>query len=130
MDFYKPFVRPNAAEQHYLAVSRGMILAWGAVLVAIALVAQHLQRSVMELALTVASVPYGSMLGIFLLGVLTKRANGRGALTGALVALATMVLVVACTSLAWTWYVALGTVVTFTVGWVVSATAKQVPGVR
>ncbi len=130
MDFYKPFVRPNADEKHYLTVSRGMIVVWGVVLLAIALVAQHLQRSVMELALTVASVPYGSMLGIFLLGVLTKRANGRGALTGALVALAIMVFVVGYTSLAWTWYVALGTVVTFAVGWTASATAKQVPGVR
>jgi len=130
MDFYKPFVRPNADERHYLAISRGMIVVWGVVLVAIALVAQHLHRSVLELALTVASVPYGSMLGIFLLGVLTKRANGRGALTGALVALAIMVFVVGCTSLAWTWYVALGTVVTFAVGWAASATAKQVPGVR
>jgi SSS family solute:Na+ symporter len=60
------------------------------------------------------------MLGIFLLGVLTQRASGRGALTGALVALATMAVVVGYTSLAWTWYVALGTVVTFTVGWAVS----------
>ena len=120
MDFYKPFVHPNASEKHYLAVSRGMILVWGAVLVAIALVVQHLQRSALELALTVASVPYGSMLGIFLLGILTKRANGRGALTGALVALAVMVFVVAYTPIAWTWYVAIGTVVTFTVGWLAS----------
>ena len=120
MDFYKPFVRPNADDKHYLAVSRGMALGWGGVLVAIALVVQHLQSSVMELALKVASVPYGSMLGIFLLGVLTKRANGRGALTGAIVALVVMVFVVAYTPLAWTWYVALGTVVTFTVGWAVS----------
>jgi Na+/proline symporter len=116
VDFYKPFVRPNATEKHYLAVSRGMTLAWGTVLVAIALVAQHLHRSVLELALTIASVPYGSMLGIFLLGVLTKRASGRGALAGALVALATMVFVVWRTSLAWTWYVAVGTVVTLVVG--------------
>jgi SSS family transporter len=126
MDFYKPFVRPNADDKHYLAVCRGMVLAWGAVLVAIALVVQHLQSSVMELALKVASVPYGSMLGIFLLGVLTKRANGRGALAGALVALLVMGFVVACTPLAWTWYVALGTVVTFTVGWLASlATASK-----
>ena len=120
MDFYKPFIRPNASEKHYLAVSRGMIVVWGAVLLMAALVAQHLHQSVLVLALTVASVPYGSMLGIFLLGVLTKRANGRGALTGALVALAVMIIVVAYTPLAWTWYVAVGTVVTFAVGWVAS----------
>ena len=125
MDFYKPFIRPNAGEQHYLAVSRGVILAWGAVLVLIAWVAQLLHRSALELALTIASVPYGSMLGIFLLGVLTKRANGRGALTGALVALAVMFFVVAYSPLAWTWYVAVGTVVTFTVGWMVSGVGKR-----
>ena len=120
MDFYKPFIRPNADEKHYMAVSRGVVLAWGTVLTIIALVAQLLHRSVMELALTIASVPYGSMLGIFLLGVLTKRATARGALTGALVALAVMVFVVAYTPIAWTWYVAIGTVVTFVVGWVAS----------
>jgi Na+/proline symporter len=97
-----------------------VVLAWGIVLTIIALVAQLLHRSVMELALTVASVPYGSMLGIFLLGVLTKRATARGALTGALVALAVMVLVVPYTPIAWTWYVAIGTVVTFVMGWVAS----------
>ena len=128
MDFYKPFIRPNADEKHYLAVSRAMILAWGAVLVLIASVAQHLHRSALELALTIASVPYGSMLGIFLLGVLTKRATGRGALTGALVALAAMVFVVDYTPLAWTWYVAVGTVVTFTVGWAASGAGEREQG--
>ena len=128
MDFYKPFIRPNADEKHYLAVSRAMILAWGAVLVLIASVAQHLHRSALELALTIASVPYGSMLGIFLLGVLTKRATGRGAFTGALVALAAMVFVVDYTPLAWTWYVAVGTVVTFTVGWAASGAGEREQG--
>lgn len=123
VDFYKPFVRPNADERHYLRVSRGMTLAWGGVLVVIALLAQQFHRSVLELALTIASVPYGSMLGIFLLGVLTKRARSLGTLIGALLALATLGLVIAFTSIAWTWYVAIGTVVTFTAGWLASSLA-------
>jgi len=126
MDFYKPFVRPNADEQHFLRVSRGMTLFWGAVLIVIALAAQYLHQSVLELALTIASVPYGAMLGIFLLGVLTKRANERGVLTGAVLGLLTLCAVVAGNSLklfslAWTWYVAIGTLVTFVVGLTVSA---------
>ena len=119
MDFYKPFLRPQADDQHYLRASRAFTLLWGGVLVIIALGAARLQRSVLELALTIASVPYGSMLGIFLLGVLTKRATGRGALIGALAGLATLVYVVT-TPLAWTWYVALGTSVTFVTGWTAS----------
>ena len=85
-------------------------------IITIALAAQYLQRSALELALTVASVPYGSMLGIFLLGVLTRRATSRGALVGALCALATLGYVMHYTTIAWTWYVAIGTIVTFTVG--------------
>jgi Na+/proline symporter len=120
VDFYKPFVRPAADQKHYLRVSRGVTLLWGAVLVAIALVAQLLHQSVLELALTIASVPYGSMLGIFLLAVLTKRANSRGAFLGALLSLATLGAVMKFTSIAWTWYVAIGTVVTFVAGWAAS----------
>jgi SSS family transporter len=120
VDFYKPFVRPGADEKHYLRVSRGMTLAWGGVLVLIALVAQHFQRSVLELALTIASVPYGSMLGIFLLGVLTRRATSRGTLCGALLGLVALCLVMGFSSAAWTWYVAIGTVVTFVGGWLAS----------
>jgi len=120
MDFYKPYVRPHAEDRHYLRVSRIMTLAWGIVLIAIAFAAQHLRRSALEMALTVVSIPYGSMLGIFLLGVLTRRATSRGALVGALCALVTLAAVMRCTNIAWTWYVAIGSVVTFSIGWIVS----------
>jgi solute:Na+ symporter, SSS family len=125
MDFYKPLFRPDADQSHYLRVSRAMTLVWGVVLVAIALVAQYAKESVLELALTIASVPYGSMLGIFLLGVLTKRASSRGTLIGAVLGLATLVAIVigerfGLVSIAWTWYVAIGTMVTFAGGWLAS----------
>ena len=120
MDFYKPFVRPDASDHHYLRASRLATIGWGAVIISIAVGAQYLKSSAMEMALTVASVPYGSMLGIFLLGVLTRHANAKGALVGALCALATLGYVVHFTSIAWTWYVAIGTIVTFTVGFLVS----------
>jgi solute:Na+ symporter, SSS family len=129
VDFYKPFFRRGASEDHYLRISRIATLAWGGVLVAIALAAQLAQQSVLELALTIASVPYGAMLGIFLLGVLTKRATGEGAFVGALAGLATLVAVLVApafhfTPIAWTWYVAIGTTVTFGVGWVASRPSK------
>jgi len=116
MDFYKPFVRPEADPAHYLRVSRLVTLVWGGILVLIALLVQQMHQSVLELALTVASVPYGSMLGIFLLGVLTKRATGAGALIGALLGLAALIGFMTFTSVAWTWYVAIGACVTFATG--------------
>jgi SSS family solute:Na+ symporter len=129
VDFYKPLVRPNEGERHYLRVSRGMTLAWGAILLLIALLSQYLHESVLELALTIASVPYGALLGIFLLGVTTRRANSRGTLVGAAAGLATLIAVVVANALglvniAWTWYVVIGTLVTFVVGWVASVAAQ------
>ncbi len=123
VDFYKPFIRPGAEENHYLRVSRFLTVVWGGILILVALVAQRLHQSVLELALTVASVPYGSMLGIFLLGVLTKRATSTGALVGAAAGLTALVGVITRTSIAWTWYVAIGTTVTFIVGWLASGYA-------
>lgn len=130
MDFYKPFIRPAADERHYLRASRVLTLVWGAVLITIALGAAHLHQSVLELALTIASVPYGSMLGIFLLGALTRRTTPTGALVGALAGLAVLVAVIAGTDLAWTWYVAVGTCTTFLTGWCVSllGTREGMPG--
>ena len=125
MDFYKPFFRRDASEDHYLRISRLATLVWGGVLVVIALAAQLAQESVLELALTIASVPYGAMLGIFLLGVLTKRATSQGAFVGALGGIAALWMVLVApafhfTPIAWTWYVAIGTTVTFGLGWVAS----------
>lgn len=122
VDFYKPYLRPHAEERHYLRVSRGLTLAWGGVLILIALLAQTLHESVLVLALTITSVPYGSMLGIFLLGVLTTRATPRATLAGALLGLGILCVIMLGNSLgwfaiAWTWYVVIGTTVTFVTGW-------------
>jgi SSS family solute:Na+ symporter len=124
MDFYKPFFRPTADEREYMRVSRGFTLVWGLVLVIVAFVAQQFRQSVLELALTIASVAYGAMLGIFLLGVLTKRTSAGHALFGAILGLVTLLYVMKFTIVAWTWYVAIGTTVTFAAGWTASGVAR------
>ena len=116
VDFYKPFLKPDADDSHYLKVSRMITLLWGAVLIVIALFAQYMQKSVLEVALTIASVPYGCMLGIFLLGVLTNRVSGAAAAVGAAGGLAVLLAFMELTSVAWTWYVAIGTIATFALG--------------
>jgi solute:Na+ symporter, SSS family len=121
MDFYRPWIRPGRDEHHYMRVSRGMTIFWGGALIAFALVAHLLKESVLVLALTIASFPYGSMLGIFLLAVLVRKAHWRGTLVGAVMGLVALGAVMALTSIAWTWYVAVGTIVTFFTGWAASA---------
>jgi Na+/proline symporter len=75
--------------------------------------------------LTIASITYGALLGVFLLGTWNARANETGALLGFAAGLATMIAVNRFTPLAWTWYVLAGTIVTFFVGTIASEVARE-----
>jgi SSS family solute:Na+ symporter len=74
--------------------------------------------------LQIASVAYGALLGVFLLGVLTRRANQSGAMVGMLFGFVTE-LCLLYTKVPWTWYVVIGTVVTFGVGYAVSLMTEE-----
>ena len=121
LDFYKPLMKPNAPDQDLLKLSRWLTAAWGIILIAIAMLASS-WGSVFTTGLTIASLVYGPMLGAFLLGVLTKRANQTGVMAGMALSLAFMLFIKIefSTSVAWTWYVLIGTVVCFGVGYLVS----------
>ena len=113
-------------QQKLLSLSRWMTLAWGIVLMALGFVFMRWDK-VLELGLTVASFPFGCLLGLFLLGTLDKRANTPGALIGMFCGLSATVAVWKWSSVAYTWYVLVGSCVTFLVGLIISRiTAKQV----
>ncbi len=122
LDFYKPLINPNASDESLLKLSRWLTAAWGVILIFIAIMARG-WGSVFTVGLTIASLVYGTMLGAFLLGVVTKRANSVGVVTGMISSIAVMTCIKFYTDLAWTWYVLTGTVVCFSVGYVVSAIA-------
>jgi SSS family transporter len=121
LDFYKPLFRPEASDEHLLKLSRWLTAAWGIVLIGIAVLAST-WGSVFTTGLTIASLVYGPMLGAFLLGVLTKRANQTGVMTGMAASLAFMLMIKIefSSAIAWTWYVLMGTVACFGVGYAVS----------
>jgi Na+/proline symporter len=90
-----------------------MTLIWGIVLGLLGLIRWG---PVLVAGLTIASITYGATLGVFLLGTWNRRANEAGALVGFVTGLVTMVAVRFLAPLAWTWYVLVGTVITFAVG--------------
>src|SRR5438477_1072422 len=100
-----------------LALSRRMTLAWGLVLMAFGFVRWG---SLLETGLTVTSFPLGSLLGLFLLGTIDRRANATGALTGMFCGLAVTVSVWKFSSVAYTWYFLIGSCATFLIGALVS----------
>jgi Na+/proline symporter len=94
-----------ADDRSLMRRSRRMTLFWGPLL---------------EAGLTVASLPFGSLLGLFLFGTLNRRANATGALAGMFAGLLTILCVWRLTTIAFTWYVLIGSCVTFLVGSLVS----------
>ncbi|MDT7780796.1 MAG: solute:Na+ symporter, family [Acidobacteriota bacterium] len=126
LDLYRPLLNPDDSDEHYLRLSRWFTAAWGVVLILIAMLARG-WGSVFTVGLTIASLVYGPMLGAFLLGVLTRRTNQTGVMTGMAVSLAFMLLVKFYTTVAWTWYVLMGTIVCVTVGYAVSLLAGGRP---
>ena len=119
IDFYFRF-RPKVDEKRRLYLSRLATVLWGLVLFALAVIALHKAGRVVEVGLQIASVAYGALLGVFLLGVLTKRANQNGALIGMLCGFAVELYLWLGTSVPWTWWVAIGTAVTYSVGYACS----------
>jgi SSS family transporter len=105
--------RGGATQAHPLGRSRQMTLVWGVVLGLLGLIRWG---PVLEAGLTIASITYGGLLGVFLLGTWNRRANETGALIGFVTGIAAMIAARFLTPLAWTWYVLAGTVVTFAVG--------------
>jgi Na+/proline symporter len=101
----------------FLKLSRRMTLAWGLVLMAFGLVKWG---PLLETGLTVVSLPFGSLLGLFLLGTLDRSANAPGALVGMFAGLATILGLFRFTTVAYTWYFMIGALVTFAVGSIAS----------
>src|SRR5690242_13386438 len=108
--------------RRFLRVSRGMTLVWGFVLMGFGFVKWG---PLLETGLTVASLPFGSLLGLFLLGTFDRGANARGALVGMFAGLAVVLSVFQFTKVAFTWFFLIGAVATFAVGSMVSRMAHK-----
>jgi len=103
----------NSDPARLLRLARGMTLVWGLVLMSFGFVKWGPR---LEAGLTIASLPFGSLLGLFLLGTLDRGANARGALAGMIAGLAVILCVFRFTNVAFTWYVMMGSIVTFVTG--------------
>lgn len=118
-DLYKPF-RPNRDDKHYLKVSHVLTLVWGVVQIGVALAVRNQPGSALSMALSIASLINGPILGVFLVGTFLRRVSQPPALIGMLVSIASMLYVFFATAIAWTWYVFLGSLITFVVAWAAS----------
>jgi Na+/proline symporter len=98
-------------------MSRLFTLVWSALLVGMAIFFIYNQSKVLvEVALGVASFTYGGLLGLFLLGVLSKKVGETDAIIGFIAGIAVMIVVVEASTIGWTWYTIIGSSTTVLVG--------------
>jgi solute:Na+ symporter, SSS family len=115
-DFYQPLLSPRRSNEHYLKISRGLTAVWGAAQIVVAIMATSMQQRVVDAVLAIAAFTNGPILGLFLLGVLTKRVRASGALVGMIAGIVAMTFVWLELNISWQWYVLIGSAITFATG--------------
>ncbi len=123
VDFYLRR-KPQAAEAQRVRLSRWATVGWAVVLFALAILSRR-GGHVVEIGLSIASVAYGALLGVFLLGVLTRRANESGAMIGMACGFVLNLYLWLGTKVPWTWYVMIGSAATIAVGYGASIILKS-----
>jgi len=118
VDFYLR-MKPETSDQRRIALSRIATVFWGVVLFALGLASRY-GGSVLERGLAIASLAHGALLGVFLLGILTRRAKQTGTIIGMLCGLSLSIIIWGWTKVPYTWYVTIGSLVTFCVGYIAS----------
>jgi Na+/proline symporter len=120
IDFYRRYFVRTASDAHYLGVSKIATFSWGLFACVVAIYASN-QGSLIEVVNRYGSFFYGSMLGVFILAILTKRATATGAFYGLIAGMA-VVLYVAFQLpwIAFLWHNLIGAVVVVVVGMLIS----------
>lgn len=116
IDLYKPYFGKHNSEARDLKLSKLFSLIWTIILVATAFIFIKSNESVIEIALSIASVTYGGLLGTFLLGVLFSKPKQIDAIIGFTAGLLILIYVFRFTDIAWTWYTMIGSITTIIVG--------------
>jgi SSS family transporter len=115
-DYWAPMVGARDDEARILKAGKAFTLLWAALLITGAILFIPLSRgtSAVEVALGIASLVYGGLLGAFALGVFTKRPGQGAVMIGIAVGIGSVTLI--RDQIAWPWYVLVGSAVTFAVG--------------
>ena len=123
-DIYKPFAK-NVSDKHLLRIAAILTVFVGAIQIAIAVSLKDVGRSALDLALAVASLINGPILGVFLVGALLKKAREIHALTGMAISILLMTYILLAANqivpgpnIAWPWYALIGSLSTVAVAFV------------
>jgi SSS family solute:Na+ symporter len=123
IDFYRRHFVKDASDAHYLRVSKVATLGWGLFACVVSIYAAN-QGSLIEVVNRYGSFFYGSILGVFILAIVTKRATAAGAFWGLVAGMAVVLTVAFTTPIAFLWHNLIGAVVVVFVGMAISLGSK------
>jgi SSS family solute:Na+ symporter len=103
IDFYRPLIRPNASDHHYVVAAQALTAAWGLLAIGVASFAS-LVENLIEAGNILGSVFYGSILGLFLAAFFIRRVTGSAAFFAALFAQGLVFVLFATTNIGYLWY--------------------------
>nr|BAL53841.1 SSS sodium solute transporter superfamily protein [uncultured Acidobacteriota bacterium] len=120
VDFYQQYIKTRMPYIRELKLSRLLTLTWGAVATILALFIGRWGGTLIEASITVNSFFGGVLLGVFLLGRYTQRANSQGAFLGLLMGICSLTVIAGMTKVSFFWYSPLGCGMTMLIGYVAS----------
>jgi SSS family solute:Na+ symporter len=131
-DIYRPLLHRRASEKHYLLVSRIAVVGFGLLLAGIAVACSPV-GNILDFAFQVLALPGGALLGVFLLGLLTRHRANRANLPAMLVSTVTCTVLLVLIwqqrlDLGWTWLIVIGTALTMTLSYLFTLAARKLGG--
>ncbi len=121
-DFYRRF-KPAESEKHYLILARVLTVVFGIVATGMGLwmaANQEAIKSLWDMYMKILGLIMGGLTGLFALGIFTNRANGVGALTGAVASAGLLWAVQTYTHVHFFLYSAIGIISCFVIGYIIS----------
>jgi Na+/proline symporter len=120
VDFYRVF-RPGGSDHHYVVATRWLTLGWGFVTIAVASFCS-LVENLIEAGNILASVFYGSILGLFLVAFFLRKVRGSAVFFGAVLAQTMVIILFLTTNIGYLWYNVIGCAAVLVFAWVLQTT--------
>lgn len=121
IDFYRRLYKPDATDAQTVLVGKLSTCVWGLFACVVAIFATNL-GSLIEVVNKFGSFFYGSLLGVFVLAFVVKRARSRGAFFGLLLGIASVWIASQYTDIEFLWFNVIGCLVTVLFGYLISLT--------
>jgi SSS family solute:Na+ symporter len=120
VDFYRVF-RPHDTDHHYVVATRWLTAGWGLVAIAVASFCS-LAENLIEAGNILASVFYGSILGLFLVAFFLRSVRGSAVFYAAVLAQTVVLVLFRTTNIGYLWYNFIGCTAVLLFAWILQST--------